>query len=244
MEQKKIDKAKSKKYEKIIKGKYLYWVYIYVAVVVFHLYSCYVENDYIRFPTKMLLMPLLYLSYTYNTSKEKISKTYKIALILGWLGDCFLLTSNKQSPLITMGVVSFFSGHLFFIISFMRRVGKEQFFSKIGSFIMIFSFCAVLSAFQFKVWLFAWTYEYGFHVHCVCYLGMLCAIASFAWMIFLMYLDFHSLCIGIGIIFFWFSDFNVVRVMFDKNSDGNNFLIMLTYLIAQSLICYGIHNIH
>ena len=76
------------------------------------------------------------------------------------------------------------------------------------------------------------------------YLGMLGLINTFASMVFIIYRGRYAFSIMIGAMFFWYSDFRVTQLMFDKNFHGTNFEVMFTYIIAQSLICYGMHMIH
>ena len=74
--------------------------------------------------TKIFLMPFLSLIYYKATPKEKFSKSIFAAIIFGFLGDVILLGDN-YIPLILLGIVFFFFGHLFYTINFIIETGLK-----------------------------------------------------------------------------------------------------------------------
>lgn len=87
----------------------------------------YLGVDWLKYVTKVLLMPLLAF-YLYTSSKDV--KGYKfifLALFFSWWGDIFLMfPRNEQDPnaklLFIAGLVSFLIGHLNYIVHFIKEV--------------------------------------------------------------------------------------------------------------------------
>jgi len=78
-----------------------------------------VKNNRIklRYFTKSLLIPLLILFYLISTTK--IEQLIIYALICCFFGDFFLLFARKKLFFIA-GLLSFFAGHFFYIIAFLK----------------------------------------------------------------------------------------------------------------------------
>ena len=57
--------------------------YLFVMVCVLHLVSIAFEKDFLRFKTKVLIMPMLLLIYILNANSFSI--VFLMAMIFGWL---------------------------------------------------------------------------------------------------------------------------------------------------------------
>ena len=99
-------------------------IFLYAGLILVHLFCCLFHMEYPRMFTKIFLMPFLSLIYYYSTPKEKFSKMIFIAIIFGFLGDVILLGDN-YIPLILLGIVFFFFGHLLYTINFIIEIGLK-----------------------------------------------------------------------------------------------------------------------
>ena len=94
---------------------------VYFIVIFVHLYACYFIQNELRKFTKVFLMPLLGILYYLGTPSEKFSKNVLTGILFGFLGDVLLLVDDPFSPLIVLGIVSFFIGHVLYVVSFLRE---------------------------------------------------------------------------------------------------------------------------
>ena len=76
--------------------------------------------------TKVFLMPFLSFIYYKATPKENFSRTIFVSIILGFLGDVFLL-GDTYLPLILLGIGFFFFGHVLYIINFIIETGIRNY---------------------------------------------------------------------------------------------------------------------
>ena len=86
--------------------------------------------------TKIFLMPFLSLIYYLATPKEKFSKTIFAGIIFAFLGDVILLGDN-YFPLILLGIMFFFFGHLLYTINFVIETGLRNYKRYLLFFIII-----------------------------------------------------------------------------------------------------------
>ena len=54
--------------------------------------------------------------------------------------------------------------------------------------------------------------------------------------------NIYNILLYIGVSIFWCSDFILIRRMFYHSLPSHKYLVMTTYIIAQTLITYGIVN--
>ena len=200
-----------------------------------HLFSCYTRNTKIRIITKILIMPLLFFLYKYLTDKLKKSKYLQLGIILGWIGDLFLICKD-DSPLIIFGIISFFTGHICYIFSFIKLNDKKSY--KKNSFILLI----ILSFFIWYVnYLFSNYLCEGFKKHKmtipgISYMSILGLIDTIA--IFNIYLKFsfgRLLCL-LGTILFSYSDYCLAKHLFIEKSINGTFIVMIPHYILDHLI--------
>ncbi len=98
----------------------LCWIDFSALILLFISYRT-SENVYQDF-----LMPFLSLIYYLATPKEKFSKSIFAAIIFGFLGDVILLGDN-YFPLIFLGIIFFFFGHLLYTINFVIETGLRNY---------------------------------------------------------------------------------------------------------------------
>jgi uncharacterized membrane protein YhhN len=203
-----------------------------------HLFSCYTRNTKIRIITKILIMPLLFFLYKYLTDKLKKSKYLQLGIILGWIGDLFLICKD-DSPLIIFGIISFFIGHIFYIFSFIKLNDKISYRKNYFILLIILTFFVWYVNFLFTNYLCEGFKKHKMTIPGISYMSILGLIDTFA--IFNLYLKFsfgRLLCL-FGTILFSYSDFCLAKHLFIEKLKYENFIIMSTYIPAQTLIILG-----
>jgi uncharacterized membrane protein YhhN len=184
-------------------------------------------------------MPTLGLLYYLGTAKEKFSKNVLIGIFFGFLGDALLLVDDPFSPLIVPGIVSFFIGHILYVVSFLRETGfnnyKKHFF--VLTFISGIFFCLEKFVFKYLKDGFA---KRDVMIPGVSYLTLLMLLNITSGFYSYTYFNIYSLLTFIGSFIFFVSDFILVRKMFYEDNKYYQVTLMATYILAQSLICYGL----
>lgn len=187
------------------------------------------KNNKLAFSfTKPLLMPLLLLVYV--VFAKNINIYIVIALTLGFLGDTFLM---GRGGILVLGVVSFFFGHLFYLTAFLQNIN----FSKLE---LIAYFPIIL---------------YGIYLIIICKNVMPGVkrgrLMLLLYMLAISSMSFSSLLRGyfvkgnsfwlsfIGSLLFITSDSLISISKFKQKMTYAGPIIMLTYILAQTLIIAG-----
>ena len=211
----------------------------YIIIIIIHLYCCHFEMYMARKATKVFLMPTLGLMYYIGTAKEKFSKNVLIGIFFGFLGDALLLVDDPFSPLIIPGIVSFFIGHLLYVVSFLRETGfynyKKHFFA-LATIAGIFLYIEK-TAFNYLKDAFT---KRDVMIPGISYLTLLMLLNITSLFYSYTYFNIYSLLTFIGSFIFFASDFILVRKMFYEDNKYYQITLMATYILGQSLICYGL----
>ena len=222
-------------------SKLLYILLIlYLITVSIHLYSCYYDFELssLRKVTKVFLMPLLGSLYYFGTSKDKFSKNVFCAIIFGFLGDAMLLC-DPYSPWMKPGIVSFFIGHVLYLISYIRETGYNNYKKNVIALLIIFCIYIYGQTIAFK-YLKDGFIKGNILLQGSCYLTMLMVLNVTACFYAFNYFNKYTLMIFFGSFIFFVSDFILVRKMFYEDNEYYQVILMSTYILAQSLICYGL----
>ena len=211
---------------------------IYLIIIAIHLYCCYQNIDNIRRFTTVFLMPLLAMLYHTGTLIKKYSKLVLSGIIFGFLGDLFLL-ANPYSPLVIIGLVTFLIGHVLYVISFIREAGFENYKKYFYVFIIIsvIYFYGETVAFQYL--------KEGFikrkvMIPGISYLSLLMILNITSGFYMFTYPNIYTFLSFLGSNSFFASDFILVRKMFYETNMYYQVALMTLYILAQSLICYGL----
>lgn len=202
---------------------------LFLAATVVQLFACYRRCPRMRDVSKVLLMPLLLA--TYCCFAAKIDLLVVTALVFGWLGDAFLLFKRSRI-LMLCGVVSFALGHIFYIGAMLfTRPGLHV------SLLLCIALCVLWLTFVYKKLLpFAprslrkpgFVYAFLLSGTCLSALYLLLCSARLCW-----------LFAFVGGLFFMLSDTLLTSQEYRKEMKHGNFCVMLTYIIAQSLLITG-----
>jgi uncharacterized membrane protein YhhN len=169
----------------------------------------------------------------YASVKEK--GNYKIigALVLSTLGDILLIFDGR--PFFILGLLSFLLAHVLYVLVFRSRVGtiKLDFYTVLCSLLIL--------SYYFFFMKFLWSHLGAMRIPVLAYalvisvmlwmaLQLLRGTSSFRWHIVL------------GALFFVVSDSLLSIQLFYSSFELAHFYVMLTYLLAQFLLVYGILN--
>lgn len=214
------------------------WIYLLVGLL--HVLAESIGLTEIKYATKVLLMPLLFL-YLRQDLKTNYS-TVGWAIFFSWLGDIFLmftrqqLAENTQKLLFILGLVSFLIAHFFYILTFIKEINASKKVSaivenpyRILPFVLFF---VLLMRFLFP-------HLQSMKLPVFIYGLIICTMGVFAlnrknfvtdnsfWMVF------------VGAIIFIISDTTISVNVFYKPEICHRTFIMATYILAQAMIVAG-----
>lgn len=184
-----------------------------------------------RYFTKPLLMPLLALFYSQASSR--LDSLIITALICCFLGDLFLLISNKQLCFLT-GLVSFLIGHIVYTIAMLQ---SANYLTNMPLWFLVLLVPYLIFALLFLKTLNSYLSQLRIPViiyTCVI-LAMSFSSLSRVW-------TFHGLAFWIpliGSILFVLSDSLLAYDKFAARLKNGDFFVMLTYIMAQAGIVTG-----
>lgn len=193
----------------------------------------------IKKTTKLLLMPLLMLIY-FDLTKDNLTdsltrrrKTIINGILLGFQGDFLLIFHSEKCFL--FGLVSFLLGHLLYIFAIAKRI--EEYHSlpilygvSFAHFLISFSlFIKFLSGYKNK------TIVRSAFI----YTTILTSLNSLAIYYLIINPCLHSLLLMMGTFLFLISDTVLAINSFYKELKLGDFIVMATYIPAQTLIAFG-----
>ena len=200
-------------------------------------YCCAYSINSIRIISKILIMPLLFLIYISLTNEKNRSKLLIYGIIFGWFGDIFMLAPSS-SPIIICGILSFLIGHLFYIIKTMKNSSMKVYQKNIHYIFLILILFSYISYFILSY------VKEGFIkgkilIPGIFYLAIIGIFNVSCLFNLITNFNISNLQICIGAILFWISDFILVRMMFYELLYYYHFIVMTTYMLAQTLIVFG-----
>ena len=210
----------------------LKWVFpVFLAVLaIVHLISCWRGDDDLRKPTKVALMPVVALTYLAFSCTPSL---WVVAgLLFGCLGDLFLLWPLKKKFFV-LGTSSFFLGHVCYLIfiytHYAIRVG----------WVWIVVISAVYAA--GAAFVYANSRRNIPRPLSLAYMLMLCVLSVSLILPLLTAFWWGKLVAFFGATFFLASDGALCDMLFVKKAEPTkqNFVVMLTYILAQTLLAVG-----
>lgn len=184
---------------------------------------------------KPFLLPFLLLA-VYNSGGFETKNWLLFALVFSWIGDVILMFADKSELYFIFGLISFLIAHLLFIVLFIKQKSKNQHkkskFFWAASLLVLFYLFKILSLLIPKLD----DLEFPVSVYAITISLMLVEAIKgcFNWKNSLKYL------ILVGALFFVTSDSILAINKFYSPLPNASFLIMITYLIAQFCIVFGI----
>jgi len=207
-------------------------IWLIILLFIGYLVLVFFEKEDIASFIKPILVPVLLLSF-YTSVKNK--GNYKIigALVFSTMGDILLIFEGR--PFFILGLLSFLLAHVLFVLIFRSRAGtiKLDFYTVVCSLFIL--------SYYFFFMKFLWSHLGAMRIPVLAYalvisvmlwmaLQLLRGTSSFRWYIVL------------GALFFVVSDSLLSIQLFYSSFELAHFYVMLTYLLAQFLLVYGILN--
>ncbi len=212
--------------------KWLFPVFL-AALAVVHLISCWRGDDDLRKPTKVALMPVVAL--TYLAFANTPSLWVVAGLLFGCLGDLFLLWPLKKKFFV-LGTSSFFLGHVCYLIfiytHYVIRVG----------WVWIVVISAVYAAGAAFVYANSRrNIPRALRPLSLAYMVMLCTLSISVFLPLVTAFTWGKLAAFLGASSFLASDGVLCDMLFIKKAEPTkqNFVVMLTYILAQTLLAVG-----
>lgn len=209
----------------------------FVAVAFLEIIFAFFEKNFLRKLFKPLCLMFLGVAVTIALPSHKF---LYLAAYLGMAGDLFLISKRKKA-LFPLGTTSFLIGHVFYYIEIntallpILGVGMKWWFHVVyWVLVIVFTFIffkPIKNAFKLKFFtglgcsLYYMVLGFSVVMYTISTIATIGAgITSYMWLAV------------IGILFFIFSDIFLGYTTFVKDIKRKDFYIMLTYLIAESLI--------
>ena len=200
-----------------------------IAFVLFSLidfFGIYLEKQLmVNFAKPMLMITLFW--YYYSNTKQ-LNKYFVLGLFFSFLGDLFLLGTGEVYFI--FGLLFFLIAHVFYIIMVLRLIPARKpkdFIMASVPFLLLFLVLmnvlfAGLGSMKIPVIIYAMTISFFGIVSLILYLQAKTKI---------------SLLLLVGVLTFIASDIILVLNLFYKKQSFYPLLIMMTYVLAQYLIC-------
>lgn len=204
----------------------------YALISCLHLWCCISDKQRARHITKVLLLPLLALSYLRLSSAPQPSVL--LAFLFGWLGDIFLIYPNQELPR-SLGIGAFVLGHVFYIFTLLRRLS--------GTGIPQLVWIAPLLFLLYAAFLFSRVYRVlpgVMKILSACYFLILALIGSLGGICLFNRIP-AAIWLVCGAVFFLCSDAILCRQFYTVRDPApkTDFAVMLTYILAQLFLMLG-----
>lgn len=204
---------------------------VYLVLVLLHLYACFEKKRKLRMATKPILMPLLCVIYVLMA--REISLLVVFALLLGCVGDCFLMYTEKRVCFYS-GLAAFGIGHILYLVRFLAEAeGVPAWFTVLFSALCVLAIAVTFC--QLKPHL-----KRQLYAPCLGYMTIIAAMCLCAAMRFVSEVGWHRGLVLAGSLVFVCSDTILSFELFRTEMPHGNFRVMLTYIAAQTLIAVGL----
>jgi uncharacterized membrane protein YhhN len=215
-----------------LKQRWVFLLLIVITVIDLVLLSTSNPN---RIFTKPLLMPLLIWGYVAQQNPEaSFARLIIAALFFSWLGDIFLMFDQVDSIYFILGLCSFLTTHILYILYFLRiKSGNGSYLKKRP--LMLLAIVAYTIELLYILWPKLDMMKIPVTVYALVISTML---AAAAWQ----YGKIRSataLLFTAGAFLFVLSDSALAINKFHEPIPGGGIFVMLTYVAAQTLIVLG-----
>ncbi len=193
---------------------------ILIIIFVIDLFLIFSNQTELRFFTKPLLLPILILMYfsQVNSAKTQLDKFFLAGLTLSFFGDLFLLFNWGFLP----GLGSFLLAHVFYIISFRKKIQNS-----------IWKFWIfILSLYASILLVFLFPYLKEMKIPVLIY-AVVISVMMFS------SIKTNNRNLMIGALLFLISDTLLSVNLFLKPLMILNLLVMITYVLAQWFLVRG-----
>ncbi len=211
------------------------WIFILLLVVTaIDLFLSTTGNPN-RVFSKPLLMPILIWAYIgEQNNKTLFSRLIISALVFSWLGDIFLMFDHIDSLYFILGLSSFLTAHILYIIYFLRiDTGNHSYLKKRPLMLL------VIVAYTIELLYILWPKLDMLRIPVTVYAIVISTmLAAAAWQYGKISFQAAMFFIA-GAFLFVLSDSALALNRFVEPFAGGGIFIMLTYVAAQTLIVLG-----
>jgi len=210
---------------------YLFFVliFLYIGLLAFN-------QDNLSNFLKPLIIPSL-IAYTLINPKFKTRKLLLVALIFSWIGDVILIFAPIHQFYFVFGLVAFLISHLVYIKLFI----KQNITTSNYRFLIIIP---ILITYLIGFLYILWNNLNQLKVPVTIYAIVIASMLFFATKGYFNWKGKEKVYILVGALFFIISDSILAINKFYVTLQYNSLLIMITYILAQFLIVYGICSIN
>ncbi len=215
---------------------------IFIIIALIHLYTCFFKIETLRKLTKPMLLALLAAIYcSYTLPANNFHWQVLAALILGMIGDTFLLSTKKTMFL--CGAFSFTFGHCFYFYSLLTFTPLNGY--KPSPLVIILIILSVVLCLVALCKMMFSHLSKDLKPMFPVYIGLVFVLFSLSLLTFIASITsvpgsvLPAACLMVGSLSFLISDNKLAYDKFKKATPYGNFYIMLTYIIAQSLLTAG-----
>ncbi len=199
-----------------------YWI-IYGLFVLMHLILCFIKKEKARKISKFFLLPLLSISCVLL----KLNNYFiYFSLLFGWIGDILLIFTDNEK-LFVSGLTSFAMGHIFYLIASYYRLVTVNNIDINVSFIIFFIVLFIVLLISAKLF-------FAKHLGKLSYLGAVYFYLLFSLCLLNFYGNYYLS--ALGFLFFIISDSIIALTKLNRHPPHEDFHIMFTYIIAQTLV--------
>ena len=205
---------------------------LYALAVAIHIFSCVPPmKKWLRRPTKVMLMPLLALSYAFLA--QSVNPLILVALLFSCIGDTLLLFPDK-GKFFKLGISAFGVCHLMYIIFFLTHIAGATPLWLIIAAIVLYAAAIGLMLYALSPRLPQdMLFPYAAYI-------VIIALMSLSALMYASAEGAASKLVFAGSIFFLISDSFLSFTTFKKSFRAATLTVMATYILAQSLIVFGI----
>ena len=212
---------------------------IYLGCSVFYLLITAFNQEEIARVVKPILLPILLIA-VYFSESFSTKKILETALIFSWIGDVILLFADKGEIYFILGLVAFLISHLFYIVLFSKQTISKSISNKLsfgaGIGLILIYFSVMIATLGPKLGpLTLPVVIYAVVISTMLYYALK---GSYQWNS----IPYNSVLIGA--VFFISSDSILAFNKFYHPIPQASFSIMITYLLAQYSIVWGILNLN
>lgn len=171
---------------------------------------------------------MLSLFWYYKANTTTVNKWFVLGLFFSFLGDVFLL--GKGELFFILGLTSFLIAHLFYITMVMKLLVKTTIKEAISvSIPYVLIFILLLNL----------LYDHlgGMKIPVIIYAFVISVLGTVSLLLFVQKKTDTYLLLVVGVFIFIISDSILAINMFYQNEAYFSLVIMLTYVLAQFLIC-------
>lgn len=200
-----------------------------------HLYFCYLENEKARKISKLFTLGFLLPAIICLVPNYPLIWLFPLFSLLG---DAALLFKKRSKIFFVIGFTFFFAGHLCNLAQLTIFLVKSSTALPVITYILFGISLVLIIYFLYPI-----TKKIAGQIALLgnIYMPTLLFVGLFSLLVTAAYADsYQGLLIGLGYVFFIFSDGFLIYANFIKNVKRRDFYIMSSYLIAELLITVGL----